>query len=395
MATSRKFNFTQKAIEALPAHDRESKSTWQEYTDLAVKGLKLMVGKGGNKVFYFRYSFNRRKRGLKIGTFGAFGVKQARQKAMEFTLAVESGIDPFAERQKVVQALTFGEFCEQHYFPHIKEHLKSWKTPHSIVTSGLFKAWKKFPLSAISTRDVQTYITNLKKRVSAGTCNRHLAVISKIFSLAIEWQFLEGENICKPIKKLKDNNIREVFLPMADIMRFIKKLNEAENLHNACALQLLAVTGMRKGECLVIEHKHVDVENKMIHLQADNTKSGKGRKVPLNPIALGIVEKLLANKIPGNRYLFPSPRKEGEAIQEIKRTFKWAKAELNLDPKLRIHDLRHSWASALAQSEVPLYEIQQILGHATPDMTMRYAHLTNKTLQEASNKTAELLAKAQ
>jgi len=395
MATSRILNFTQKAVEALPANERSAKSTWAEWSDSAVKGLKVLVSKNGNKVFYFRYSFNRRKRGIKIGTFGAFDVKKARAKAMEFKFLVESGTDPFTERKKVVEQLTFEEFVEKHYFPYVQENLKSTQTPMYVLRRSVYKHWKNLPLSSITTRDVQLYINKIKKKRAGSTCNRHLAVISKIFSLAIEWGYLEGDNICKPIKKFKESPSREIYLTPEEIRRFVDTLEGYENVYNAGALQLLVLTAMRKGEVLTLRYKeHIDLENSVIRLSAENTKASKSRIVPLNDMALGIVKKMLTHTIAGNPYLFPSEKKRGQHVQELKRTFKRIKDELGLNPKLRIHDLRHSWASALAKSGASLFEIQHTLGHAKPEMTMRYAHLADKTLQDASNKTAELLKQA-
>ena len=118
--------FTKKVLDNLPPNPRESRSREKEYSDLEVVGLKCLVSKNGRKFFDMRYTFNKRKRCLRIGEYPAVSIIEARQRANEFKNMLSRGIDPREERDKKPDGIAFGTFTTEEYLPFAKENKKSW-----------------------------------------------------------------------------------------------------------------------------------------------------------------------------------------------------------------------------------------------------------------------------
>jgi integrase len=149
-----------------------------------------------------------------------------------------------------------------------------------------------------------------------------------------------------------------------------------------CNLALfLLSTGARLNEALQAHWKHIDKENRVWLVPAINSKSKKIRSIPLNDSALEVLENLGTD---GKfDWLFVN-RNTKERLMYAQKVWDRLRNAAGL-PHLRIHDLRHQYASFLVNSGRTLYEVQQILGHSDPTVTQRYAHLSTKSLQEAAN----------
>jgi integrase len=152
----------------------------------------------------------------------------------------------------------------------------------------------------------------------------------------------------------------------------------------------LLSTGARSNEARQAKWSQIDTENAVWRIPAANSKSKKTRAVPLNESALWVLEEI------GTRdkfeVVFVNPE-TGEAYTPV--THAWYRIrKLAGIPHLRIHDLRHSFASLLVSGGRSLYEVQQILGHSDPKVTMRYAHLSSKALQEAANTASVIVPRA-
>ena len=155
---------------------------------------------------------------------------------------------------------------------------------------------------------------------------------------------------------------------------------------NVCnMLMLLLSTGARLNEVLSSTWKNVSMEGRSLKVDAIRSKSKRSRSIPLNDSAKWVLEQL-DSRIK-SAYLFPSPvfAKDGNDLPYTNITRAWYRIQKLSGIKIRAHDLRHGFASMLVSGGRSLYEVQQILGHSDPKVTMRYAHLSSKTLQEAAN----------
>jgi len=156
--------------------------------------------------------------------------------------------------------------------------------------------------------------------------------------------------------------------------------------------RLLLSTGARVQEALKAEWSHISLERRLWVIPQTNSKSKKTRSVPLNDAAMAVLHELPTNGNGG--YLFVGADGKSRLQWPGQVWCKYRRSqEVNL-PDLRLHDLRHAYASTLAASGVSLYQIQHLLGHASPVMTQRYAHLVTDNLLEASNHAANAINQA-
>ena len=382
-----RFKFTQKLIEQLPPHPKEAKSTDAEYTDTEVAGLKLLVSKSGRKSFLLRYTFNRQKRALKLGEQGALSVSDARKKALELRYQLDQGHDPQAEKASQAAMLTLTAFALTEYLPYAQQHKRSANADESKLRVHLLPRFGSRPLNDITTRDLQLYLGEFKGSHCAATANRHLSLLSKLFKLAVQWERI-AKNPCQGIKKFQENNQRERFLSQDEIQRMFQAMETEPNRVIVAALKFLLLTGVRREEALQAKWEFVDLERGTLFLP--DTKSGKSRTVILNPDALTLLQE--QPRQAGNPYVFPG-KVAGKALNNPIKGFHRILKAAGIE-NLRIHDLRHSFASLAVNSGATLYQVQHLLGHASSQTTQRYAHLADSTLREASGGVAALVNQA-
>jgi integrase len=129
----------------------------------------------------------------------------------------------------------------------------------------------------------------------------------------------------------------------------------------------------------------VDLEARIYRLR--RTKAGKGRVVVLNDIALATLRRAEAYKAPDGKYVFPAPTKQGH-LMDVRGAFKRARKKAGIRNDFRLHDLRHTFASLAVGAGVSLFEVQKLLGHASSQMTQKYAHLRDETLRRATDTVA-------
>jgi integrase len=165
---------------------------------------------------------------------------------------------------------------------------------------------------------------------------------------------------------------RDVYLTPAQTRALIAALDRAHCQDAAAALALLAATGARKQEVLRAEWKLVDLERGT--LTVPRSKNGRPRQVPLSAFAVAVLRRQLARREEDCPHVFPSGLAEGKPLANVRRTWARAKREAGLPEDLRVHDLRHSFASTLANAGIELFEIGRVLGHSQLSTTTRYAH---------------------
>jgi len=388
----RKFQFSSKNIKALPIHDRNSPSTDQEYTDTEVIGLKVFVSKTGRKSFHLRYLFNGRKRVIKIADFDCLPLSEVRAIARNYRGMVSKGLDPLEERMKRKSAPTFKDFVEESYIKWAKAHKKSWKDDDRMLKLDWLPEFGNIQLGAITRRSVQDNIMKIQKRSSGATSNRHLSLISKIFSLAIELEAFEGENPCSKIKKFQESTGRERFLSKEEIKRLLGVLEDFKGNVSALLIKFLLFTGLRRGEVVQITWEDVDPDFQQVRIRMENAKNNKSRYVGLNTLARAVLQELQEIRIKGNPYAFPGAV-PGMHLANPNKTFEAVKRKAGLG-NLRMHDLRHTYASLSLAGGASLFEVQKMLGHADHKTTQKYAHVSEVAIKTATENTAREIMSA-
>lgn len=369
--------FTHRWIEQLPMHGADSPSRFAEYTDTETTGLKLLVGKNGRKWFYVRLTVGGTKKAVKLGEYPALTLAEARQRTMELRT---KGI----VEQK---PLTFAEFTQHDYLPYAKAHKRSVAGDISKLRVHLLPRFGSKFMYAVTFRDIQTYHSELKISHCAATANRHLSLLSKIFSCAVQWGVLE-KNPCKGVSKFTENNAGQRFLTTDEIRRLYLAMDSVSERSDVtvAALKLLLLTGMRKNEVLQGKWENVDLDRGIWFVP--HTKNGRSNHVVLNAEA----KALLLTLPQVSTWVFPG-RDGTKPLVEVRRCLNQLAKSAGI-PALRVHDLRHSFASLCAQSGVPLLQIKSLLNHASLTTTQRYAHLTNNDLLVASQAVSDAVTNA-
>jgi integrase len=391
MKTKKKFPFTNRAINALPAHDADSPSKSAEYSDTVVPGLRLAVGKNGVKRFGMRYTLlSGRTRYAPIGQFStAFGVAEARAEAAEMRAIIDRGGDPLEARDRIKAMPTFTEFVRQTYLPFAIQSGKrsAKKDDESKFRLHLEPKFGHLRLAEITTRDVQMHHAAMRASHSAGTANRHLALLSATFRKAVEFGVID-KNPATGIKQFKEVIQATACLDANQLARLFAALDTDENATAASSLKFLALTGVRREEALQAEWQHVNLDTGLWWLP--KTKSGRGRYITLNAAAAELLAAQPSRD--KSKWVFPGKNPE-KPINNVRKTMERALAAAGL-PHVRVHDLRHGYASLAVNAGATLYEVQHLLGHASPQVSMRYAHLADTGLRRASQAVADVVSAA-
>lgn len=386
-----KFRFTMKELRALPICPSDSRSANLEFSDMECVGLRFLISKTNRRTFHLRYRYNGRKRVIRLGELDALTVVEARAEANRCKNLLSKGLDPLAERDKLSKSMSFQEYAEQVYLPWAKEHKKSWKFDQRKLEVDMYPCFAKLPLVAVSTRDIQSYIMRIKGRSSGANANRHWSVLSKMYSLAITLELAES-NPCRGIKKFRENPAKEFFLSAPQIKKFLEALDFWGDSVSAWFLKWLLFTGLRMGESSKVRFEDIDMDSQTLLIRSEMAKNGRTRRVALSSIAMDVVRKMESLRLPGNPFLFAGAKK-GQHIVSPKRVFEKAKKQAGID-SCRIHDLRHSFCSLSAQAGIPMYHIQQHVGHSSSKMTARYAHLGQRDMAKAGEGVAKAIAEA-
>ncbi len=393
---SKRFPFTKRAIESLEAHDPDSPSREAEYSDVECIGLKLRVSKGGRKFFQHRYRYLGRKKCLTLGEFPHVTIQDARQRVSEHKSLLARQIDPSDQREQKTNDWTFKKFIKEMYMPHAIQHKKTWKEDQYKLDRQIIPAFGDFRISSITARDISTFLSQQKDRTSSTTANHYARLIKRMFNLAVKWGLLE-KSPATSLDKFKEKPHRERYLTKEELPRFMKALDELEDGLSKAAIKLLLLTGGRRGEITSLRYDQWKQEEKRLFLP--DTKNGKSRSIILNDRAMDILKELKAEKDNSSRtkesdYLFPTKKGTKKPyIYDLRTPFGKACDAAGIEG-LRVHDLRHSFATLALQGGASLYDVSKLLGHASIDMTQRYAHMVDDSLQKATDNMAGVIDRA-
>jgi len=385
--TNRKLIFSQVQCKNAAIPNLTHKSNEIEYTDTEVKGLKLAVAKSGQRTFNYRYTFCNKKCFIRIGQFPDLSVKEARHIARSYAAKISQNIDPKLEVTFQKKMLTLSAFIEDMYLPYALQHKLSYRADESKLRLYILPEFGDLRLSDISKYALQQYITKKSQDLSFATANRHRSLLSGIFKLAIDWDLLTV-NPCSGITKLNENPPPARNLSNEEAIKVLAALAKDSNKNAAAALSLLFFTGLRLSEVLNARWEFVNIENKQLYLP--HTKSGNSRFVPLNNEAIKILVAQKSRKI-NSDWIFPG-KDTSKPLHNPRKAWKRALESAEVE-YARIHDIRHSFASACVRSGSSLYAVQKLLGHSSPITTQRYAHFASDELREASSLAVQGYAK--
>ncbi|HEX8073219.1 MAG TPA: site-specific integrase [Pyrinomonadaceae bacterium] len=278
------------------------------------------------------------------------------------------------------------EFVRNVYLPWARQNKRS-ASFDEIRARNLTDYFRGQTLAEVSPLMIERYkrdrsenITHLGGRVSAGTINNELALLSRIFSMALD-NGLVAFNPCSRVRRLRATNERMRYLTREEETRLFEHLPMSGPVRGIVEVAL--GTGMRRGEIISLSWAQVDFARGV--LRVTNTKTGRDREVPMNSRVRTVLLAAQAHRV--NELVFPGPRRRVISCCALRVPFLAACRAAGI-VGLRFHDLRHTAATRMAEAGVSAFDIRDVLGHANIAMTQRYAHAT----PEGKRRAVEALA---
>ena len=353
--------------------------------DTLIAGFIVEVRSSGSKTYYLRYRDKHGKqKQYKIGDTKSLTFEQARNAAQTLRARVVLGEDLSAEKAALKNTPTFEAFTSERYMPYVKGYKRSWDKDESTLRNHLLPRFGRLYLDEITTQDIIAFHHAMRSQgYAAGTCNHIVIMMRYMFNLAKKWG-IQGvdKNPSVGIPFFEENNKRERYLNPLEVKRLQETLHNSDNPQLKYIVPLLLLTGCRKRELLDARWEHIDLERRTWRIPI--SKSGKARHVPLSSDVIALLGQV--PRFDACPYVVPNPKTQLPYVS-IFCSWNTARKQAEL-PDVRMHDLRHSFASFLINSGRSLYEVQNLLGHSQLVTTQRYAHLSQATLLDATNAAA-------
>jgi integrase len=375
---------TKRLVDAAEARHAEY-FTW----DSEIPGFGLRVLPSGRKVYVVQYRAGRRSRRISLGPSTVLTCEQARSRAITIIAAARNGEDPAAERDAGRKVITVKELAERFDKEHIAVRLKA-------STAGEYRrnlrrfilpALGQLTVTGINRADVAKFHHDM--RHIPYQANRCLEVVSKMFVMAEMWGFRpDGSNPRKHIRKYPEEK-RERFLSAAELRRIGEVLREMEaegiELPSAIlAARLLILTGCRLNEIMSLKWAYVDLDVPALRLP--DSKSG-AKVVHLGEPAVDLLRD--AQRVDCNPWVIVGTL-SGKPLSDLQPFWQRVRARAGVKD-VRIHDLRHTFASTAVASGQGLPMIGKLLGHTQVQTTARYAHLAAEPVRMAADAVAQNL----
>ena len=361
-----------------------------EYCDSAFPGLYVEVRSTnqGLGTYYFRYKDRNGKTcHQKLARASDIDLADARKKAKTLKAEIALGADPRADAKAQKEVPTLSEFFQNHYLPFAKPRKRSWKRDVQLF-ARLEEAFGGQRLNRIGRQAIQTFHTGLvDSGLAHASADHHIKLLRRCMNLARDWGLMTEPNPAARIQLFNRDNKVEHYLDQEQLEKLITVLKTDSN-RAVCQIALfLLSTGCRLNEALTATWDQVDQKNRILRISALNSKSKRVRSVPLNDAALEVLSQLTTEGKFDHLFINEETKKPYTTIMKV-----WTRLRMKAGlPHLRIHDLRHQFASFLVNSGRTLYEVQSILGHSDAKVTQRYSHLSTKTLHEAANSASVII----
>ena len=256
---------------------------------------------------------------------------------------------------------------------------------YAIAVKLLIRQCGDKPLTEYQLNDLESFKQyQLTRKLSDITVNTWIISLVAVFGYAVKRQYLKQNPFSLSVR-LKVSKKPPLFITQEEFEKLLKKV-QTETLRDFYTVA--GNTGMRLSELLNLKWSSVSFDKKQIgvvNTEDFTTKSGKSRIVPMNELVVTVLSKRFANKN-GSEYVFHKSNGFKYDKNFISHRFKKYVRAAGLNDKYHFHTLRHSFASWLALKEVPIFSIQQLLGHASVNTTLQYAHLSSSVLHSAVNK---------
>lgn len=356
------------------------------FYDTKIKGFGIRVQASGQRSFVLNYVVEGRERRMTIGAYPAWSVAAAREQAAKLRRQTDAGEDPLAAKEKARAAHSLNDF-----WPRYRDAVSAKKRP--ATHKGEISVWDRLILPTLGQRKLDDItpsdIDHLHAEISATApiqANRVLATLRHAFNVAKRWGLASNNPVTGT--RLNPEQGRERYLTPDELWALVSALEKRPTNAPSLALRFMIATGCRKGEALAATWGQFERASGVWTKPSSHTKQKRVHRVPLNSEARKILDD--AALLGGRAFVFPG--KDEKQLVDIKRAFHSACAEAGIKG-LRMHDLRHTFASHLASAGTSLPIMGALMGHTQTATTARYAHLLDQPLREASEILSAVMRK--
>jgi integrase len=374
---------TDAVVKALPAPASGEKITYDE----AVKGFGIRVTAAGARSFVLNYRTRLgRERRYTIGRFPNWKTSPARTEALELRKVIDRGGDPLGDIHAGRKAPTVADLCDRFEAEHLPRLRPSTQTSYrQQIASEIRPVLGALKVAELSFSDVDRLHRTISKRGRRTRANRVTATLSKMLSLAVKWQY-RTDNPCELVERNTEHK-RHRYLTGPELGRLATALAEFPDVTVANAVRLALLTGARRGELLAARWDDFDLAAGTWTKPGATTKQKTLHRVALSDVAVRLLVAMRRHA-PAGDWLFPA--RGGGHLTAIRESWDAIREAAGI-PDVRLHDLRHTFASISASSGASLPLIGAMLGHSSPTTTHRYAHLMDDPQRAAANRVAEAI----
>jgi len=399
-----KARITKRVVDRIEPGERD-----QFVWDSEAKGFGLKVTPKGRRIYIVQTRVGGRLRRYTVGRHGSpWTPEGARKEAIKFLGLIASGKDPLLLAGKARDGISVSELCKLYLEEgcHTKKPLSRYNDKGNI-RRHIKPLVGRLKLSELRRADIERMMTDVaagKTAIDERTgfrgraivkggeiaANNAVTLLSAMLSFAVSRGLLAA-NPAIGVKKFRAR-ARERFLTGSELSRLGVVLEEAEresvNPTALNAIRLLLLTGCRKNEILTLEWDWVDFDRSILRLP--DSKTG-AKVVALGAPAIALLKSLSQNK-DDSRYVLPSSKASGHLVG-LQKIWERVRVRAGLED-VRLHDLRHTYASVGATSGESLYIVGKLVGHKQASTTQRYAHLADDPLRAAADRISSEIAGA-
>ena len=442
---------TERGVKAIEAPKSGATTVWD--SEVTGFGVRVFAPSGrrpqGARSFFVNYRIEGAERRFTIGSFPEWSAEAARNEAKELRRRIDRGEDPANEKRERREASTVADLAERYKTEHLpKKAQRSQKDDWAMIVKEILPRLGARKVADIHHGDVEALHREITSRGKPVRANRVLAVLSKMFSLALKpmpgeqapWRDRAQGNPCQGVGRNPEEGC-ERFFSAAELAALSEALVAYGPKPAGDCVRLIMLTGCRPTESMMATWDQFETEPGFWIKPSSHTKQRKIHKAPLGPAAIELLKQIRTREAAQRRrseFVFPG-RVRGQPLTHLRKPWKeitdiatvalWTKSGdpkvasivadlekgfgrrptlaecqalartsgVELPPGLtdaRIYDLRHSFASVGAGGGLSLQIIGKLLGHATARMTQRYAHLGDDALREAASKITTQIAGA-
>ncbi len=349
--------------------------------DDTLPGFGVRITAGGTRSFILNYWINGRERRMTIGQFPSWTAVSGRTQAQRLRREIDLGCDPLEARSQVRSAPSVLQLFERYELEHLPtKSPRSADDDRSMWKNDILPALGNVKVAALSPQDCDT----LHAKISVDRpvrANRVLEVLRKALNLAIRWGWLE-KNPASGCRRNPEQK-RHRYLGRSEVAKLVLALTSHSERTSADALLFMLLTGCRRGEALNAQWSQIDLPNRIWTKPSSETKQRREHRVPFSSAVGELLSRRRAETV--GTYIFPG--RLGTPLRDVRRTWQTVCEETGIG-KIRIHDLRHTFASLAASSGQSLLVVGELLGHSTAQTTKRYAGLYDDSLRSAAEGVA-------